>query len=199
MAALWGKSILYDIQTYHPTPIARKAGIWGNGRSLKADAVAVDEFYRSDRAADVPNQENTMKFMNRINPLRHLKVYEYDEFNSKIRYRDNFVLLGIQYNVVDSDLETMLITNDLMSKLYELVAYSVFNRVLNEYIDDCCNVAKLIKYDTSIRDQRTENLVQVVNQFKLTMSTIANSYLTKQKRIYPRLLAWPMRCNDKNQ
>lgn len=138
-AALWGKSILYDIQTYHPTPVARKTRLCGQGCSLKKDAVAVDEFYRTDRAADVPNQENTIKYMNSINPLRDFKVYQYDEFNPKIRCCDNFVLLGIQYGVVASNLETMFITNDLMSNLYELVAYSVFNRIFNEHIADCCN------------------------------------------------------------
>lgn len=60
-------------------------------------------------------------------------------------------------------------------------------------------VATMMKYDTNICDQRTENVNQVVHQFKLTMSSIGNSYLPKQKRIYPRLLAWPMRCNDNNE
>ncbi|MCK5820068.1 MAG: hypothetical protein KAH18_12705 [Psychromonas sp.] len=181
IAALWGKSILYDIQTYHPTRGARRTGLWGKGGSLADADKAVKEFYESDRSANVENKIKYFLSESRTTLTREIyeSLDEYDlmdlkdvynqhgKYDPEIEYIQDLPISCITHTIHDNDFITMDSTNDLIYSLYSSITSYVMRRPWRKHVADCKAEVKWIKYNPNMRSICDSFHSLLVKQFKI--------------------------------
>lgn len=121
-AALWGQSILYDIQGYHRTKVGKGTALWGRGVSLNnvdEEFDATKAFFSCVRAANVPPQNKSLFYELRASRINAELYNDIGEYDPQIEFRYELPTFDIEIKLYNSDMENMFVLDDLIPKIYK--------------------------------------------------------------------------------